>query len=210
MGYRIFYSYQSDIKKELNKSFIKDAIENAVSQITDYEIEPLVEGFYGVSGNPPLLETMLKQSLNSDIFIGDLTFTMSKVWHNPIGITEDDKSILVEIPKGDLKPSPNPNVLIETGYSWAIKKYERTILIMNEAFGKPSELPVDMRNLRRPITYNLSEERYSNATKNKSKHSVKSVLFFRKIGIFFKVSPKCSENFERLIGQIYCNLSFVV
>ena len=29
------------------------------------------------------------------------------------------------------------------------------------------------------------------------KHSVKSVLFFRKIGISFNVSPKCSENFER-------------
>ena len=137
MGYRIFYSYQSDIDKRLNIKFIREAINEAISKITDYDIEPLIEGFYGIGGNPPLAEKMLQQSQSSDIFIGDVTFTSSKVWHNPIDFVEGEKSNLIEIPKGDLKPSPNPNVLIETGFSWALKGYDRTILVMNTAFGQP-------------------------------------------------------------------------
>jgi len=175
MGYRIFYSYQSDIDKKLNLKFIREAINEAISQIEDYDIEPLIEGFYGVGGNPPLADKMLQQSQSSDIFIGDVTFTSSKVWHNPIDITEDEKSILIEIPKGDLKPSPNPNVLIETGYSWALKSYERTILVMNTSFGPPENLPVDMGDKRHPITYNLSTERYNKAAKQKKEFEALSV-----------------------------------
>ncbi|CAM1353038.1 hypothetical protein [Tenacibaculum halocynthiae] len=166
MGYRIFYSYQSDLKNKLNRYFIRNAINAAIYKITEFEIEPLIEGFYGISGNPPLAETMLEQSKGADIFIGDMTFTMSKVWHNPSYKFEDDKSILIEIPKGlDLKPAPNPNVLLETGYSWALKDYERTILILNTAFGSSADLPVDMGSLRWPIEYNLCEDRFSNQTK---------------------------------------------
>lgn len=159
MGYKIFYSYQSDIDSNLNKKFIRTAINNAIAKITDYVIESLIEGFSDSSGNPPLAKTMFDGSRNSDIFIADVTFTMSKVWHNPIEFHEGEKSILLEIPKGDLKPSPNPNVLLETGYSWALKDYERTILVMNEHFGHPKKLPVDMDGLRWPITYKLSVER---------------------------------------------------
>lgn len=177
MGYRIFYSYQSDITKKLNQKFIRDAIKDAISSITQYQIEPLIEGFYGVSGNPPLAETMLEQSESSDIFIGDMTFTSSKIWYNPIDIVEGENTILIEIEKGDLKPSPNPNVLLETGYSWALKKYKRTILVMNTAFGDPKRLPVDMGGIRYPITYNLSEERFNSAsTKNKEFKNLRNSL----------------------------------
>ena len=167
MGYNIFYSYQSDIPKNLNRDFIREAINTAISQINGYEIEPLIEGFYGVGGNPPLADKMLQQSQESDIFIGDVTFTSSKVWHKPLNLTEKASSYLIEIPKGDLKPSPNPNVLLETGFSWALKSYERTILVMNKAFGEPENLPVDMGDKRHPITYNLSQERHDKAKKKK-------------------------------------------
>jgi hypothetical protein len=167
MGYRIFYSYQSDIDKKLNLNFIRDAINDAICSITDYDIEPLIEGFYGVGGNPPLADKMVQQSQSSDIFIGDVTFTSSKIWHNPLSIVENAKSYSLEIPKGDLKPSPNPNVLIETGFSWALKSYERTVLVMNTAFGAPENLPVDMGDKRHPITYNLSLDRFNKEAKRK-------------------------------------------
>lgn len=167
MGYKIFYSYQSDISKKLNRDFIREAINSAIARIKDYEIEPLIEGFYGVGGNPPLAETMLKQSFESDIFIGDVTFTSSKIWQSKCAaFNEDANSYLIKIEKPvNLKPAPNPNVLIETGYSWALKTYERTILVMNTAFDEPSKLPVDMKNIRWPITYNLSEERLAKPSK---------------------------------------------
>ena len=47
--------------------------------------------------------------------------------------------------------SPNPNVLVETGYSWGKKDYGRTILIINKAFGDPNDLPIDMRHVRWPV-----------------------------------------------------------
>jgi hypothetical protein len=162
MGYRIFFSYQSDIKKKLNQDFIKGAINDAINQITEFKIEkPILEGFYGVGGNPPLAQAMLDQSKGSDIFIGDVTFTSSKIWQSQgVNTIEDEKSYLIEIDKPiDLKPAPNPNVLLETGYSWALKSHNRTILVFNKAFGSPRDLPVDMKGLRWPITYNLSEER---------------------------------------------------
>ena len=40
-----------------------------------------------------------------------------------------------------------------------------TILVMNTAFDVPSRLPVDMKNIRWPITYNLSEERLAKVSK---------------------------------------------
>ncbi len=169
MAYRIFYSYQSDIPKKLNQVFIRDAISAAIKKITQHKIEVLIEGFYGIGGNPPLAEAMLKQSKESDIFIGDVTFTSSRIWQSKCSeFSEDAKTYLIEIEKPvDLKPAPNPNVLLETGYSWALKSFNRTILVMNEAFGKPSKLPVDMKGLRWPITYNLSEERFTKNAKFK-------------------------------------------
>lgn len=171
MGYRLFYSYQSDTKSALNHRFIRNAIDTAVARITEYKIV-VVEGFYGIGGNPPLLQTMLAQSKGSDIFVGDITFTSSMIWQSRgVNIHEDSDSYLVEIDKpANLKPAPNPNVLIETGYSWALKNLDRTILIMNTAFGHPSAMPVDMQGLRWPITYNLSEERAAIAAKHKKEH----------------------------------------
>lgn len=169
MGYRIFYSYQSDIDSKLNHKFIREAINIAISKITEFTIEPLIEGFYGIGGNAPLAETMFDQSKNSDIFIGDVTFTSSKIWQsNAIHFHEDAKSYLMEFEKPiNLKPAPNPNVLLETGYSWALKSHNRTILVMNKAFGKPHDLPVDMDGLRWPILYNLDDERASKLSKFK-------------------------------------------
>jgi hypothetical protein len=169
MGYRIFYSYQSDIDKKLNHEFIREAINEAKARITEFNIDPIREGFYGVGGNPPLAKAMFDESKGSDIFIGDVTFTSSKIWQSKgVKFEEDANTYLIEIDKPfKLKPAPNPNVLLETGYSWALKTHYRTILVLNEAFGSPSELPVDMKGLRWPITYKLCETRYNKAAKFK-------------------------------------------
>lgn len=175
MGYKIFYSYQSDINKNLNEIFIGDALKEAAKQIKRDDVSihktsrndvndkiEIIKGFDKTSGQKPLAETMFDQSKNSDIFVGDVTCTMSKIWHNPISKTVKDETLIVEIPNGDLKPSPNPNVLIETGYSWSEKDFDRTILVMNTHFGEPKYLPVDMSHLRWPITYSISEDEFEN------------------------------------------------
>lgn len=166
MGYKIFYSFQTDTDSKLNLGFIRKAIEKAIKNIKEFEFDPILEGFRGVGGNAPLLKTMLSQSAKSDIFIGDVTYTSSKMWQSKdIGFHDDGQKILIEInkPISNLKPAPNPNVLIEMGYSWALKNYERTILVMNTAFGEAEMLPVDMKGLRWPISYNLCDRRLNQA-----------------------------------------------
>ncbi|WP_281986568.1 hypothetical protein [Aquimarina aggregata] len=156
MVYRLFYSYQSDIKKALNESFIEDALDKAVKGINGCQIK-IIKGFRETSGQLPLADTMLKQSESSDIFVGDITITSEFNDHRYKNhwLFSSYQKIGKE---GRVKKYPNCNVSIETGYSWAKKGYDRTILIMNTAYGNPKELPVDMGHLRWPITYTLSEQ----------------------------------------------------
>ncbi|TDS13543.1 hypothetical protein DFQ03_2836 [Maribacter caenipelagi] len=209
MGYKVFYSFQTDINSKLNLGFIKNAIKKAIRNIKEFDIEPLIDGFGEVGGNPPLLETMLKHSSNADVFIGDVTFTSSKIWQSKgVSFHDDGKQILIEIDKpiSNLKPAPNPNVLIETGYSWGLKNFDRTILVMNTAFGEPEMLPVDMKGLRYPITYNLSEER-ANQSDIKSEEQKNLVKAFE---IAIRNSIKSSINHQSDILsplQLYTSLA---
>lgn len=92
----------------------------------------------GVSGTPPIVDTIFKKIDSSCVFVADLTF---------VGKRLDDR------------PTPNPNVLLE--YGWALKSlgHARIITLMNTAYGTPSDdtLPFNMKHLRWPITYHLPD-----------------------------------------------------
>ena len=123
MKYKIFYSYQSDINHELNNNFLKEILSDIVGQVKKYKLE-LVFSFKGSSGQPPLADQMLESSENSDIFIGDLTYTSSR--NNLLkskGFNICNYAFSVSELNSD-KKSPNPNVLIESGYSFAKKGYK--------------------------------------------------------------------------------------
>ena len=80
MKYNIFYSYQSDIDKDINEKFIGDALRKAAGSIKFCAFD-IIKGFDGTSGNKPLAQTMFEQSFNSNIFVGDLSFTSSRASH---------------------------------------------------------------------------------------------------------------------------------
>ena len=90
------------------------------------------------TGQPPIVETVLKKIDAARVFVADMTFVAKR-------------------PGGGA--SPNPNVLIE--YGWALKSltYERVIRVMNTAYGEPSakSLPFDLRHARWPFCYELHE-----------------------------------------------------
>lgn len=148
MAYTIFYSWQSDISPKLNRNFIEVALKKAIkktgSDITvqealrDARIE-LDKDTKDIPGMPPIVDTILSKISSCGIFIPDLTF---------VGKTDNDRY------------SPNPNVLIE--YGWALREvsHSRIVPVMNTAFGEPSwdSLPFDMRHLRHPIRYNITDE----------------------------------------------------
>jgi hypothetical protein len=139
----IFYSWQSDRPARINKNFIERALSEAVKRIN---AEPAIgveltidKDTKGVSGTPPITETILKKITNCDVFVPDVTYVAT--------YDEGDKGG---------KPCPNPNVMAEYGYALLAKKHEFMMPIMNVAFGDPTDLPFDMGHLRHPIQYDVS------------------------------------------------------
>jgi len=157
VAYKLFYSYQSDIDPKLNSDFIKEALNKAISILKKKDkLEVQLDyGFRKTGGNAPLLQTMLDKIDECDMVLCDFTLTSSRIdppltrlfsWRKRVFYS--GLKIFTE------KHSANPNVLFEAGNSVYAKTYNRTILIMNEAFGPADNLSVDFKGLRHPIKYN--------------------------------------------------------
>ncbi|WP_447963332.1 hypothetical protein [Nitrospira sp. Ecomares 2.1] len=148
MANTVFYSWQSDCPNDTNRTFIEDAIEKAIKEVsTDISIQiaernrplELDKDTKGVPGIPPIADVIFQKISGATVFVPDLTF---------VGKTEENRLI------------PNPNVLIE--YGWALRSlgHSRIIPIMNTAYGNLTQenLPFNMRHLRHPLTYHLSNK----------------------------------------------------
>lgn len=147
MSYKIFFSWQSDIHRNVGKNMIESALKQAVKNLRqDLTVEEAVReelaidrDTKGVAGSPPIVDTIFQKIDASGIFVADVSFIGKR-------------------PKGGM--IPNPNVLIE--YGWALKSlgHARIITVMNTAYGDPStdQLPFDMRHLRHPIQYHCPED----------------------------------------------------
>ena len=160
MAYKVFFAFQMDTDDKFGKGFIHVAIDIAIQKFASEGIDVSLDfGFRGTPGTPLLIEEMLRKSSEADMVIVDLTFTSSKAWHESKKWKVCGKEIRFLEIKSD-KKSSNPNVLLETGYAWAKKGTYRTLVVMNEAFGSPDELPVDLKGFRWGITYNLNEKTY--------------------------------------------------
>ena len=143
----VFYSWQSDRPNSTNRGFIEDALEKAIRELGQDDNElykppraevELDKDTKGVSGSPPIADTIFKKIEECAVFVPDLTFCG-------------------ETKRG--RPMPNPNVLIE--YGWALAKLgpARIVGVMNSAHGRPSSqsLPFNMRHLRWPHDFCLQE-----------------------------------------------------
>tara|TARA_R110000744_G_scaffold12647_3_gene37484 strand:- start:4826 stop:6541 length:1716 start_codon:yes stop_codon:yes gene_type:complete len=160
MAYKVFFAYQTDTDDKFNKGFIHQAGLNAIQKLKDegFDIE-FDYGFNKTSGNPILINEMLKKNDEADLVLVDLTFTSSKSGFGVPKINLFGHTIQKYKIEED-KFSPNPNVLLETGYAWSGKGQYRTLTVMNTAFGVRSELPVDLKSFRWPIDYHLNEANY--------------------------------------------------
>ena len=141
-----FYSWQTDSPNTTNKAFIRRALEKAANDAAnqikigdaprseDIEIK-IEQDTQGVLGSPHVAETIFSKIKASDLFIADVTFAHL----------------------GERKHI-NSNVAIEIGFALAEISDERVLLVMNTHFGKPAELPFDLRFRRWPIQYALSPD----------------------------------------------------
>ncbi len=172
---KVFYSWQSDLPNSTNRGFIGDALQKATKSIHNdesIEVDPVVDrDTTNVPGSPDIATTIFDKIDNAAIFVCDISI-----------INPDSKSRL----------TPNPNVLIELGY--AIKAFgsERIIMIMNTAYGKPEELPFDLR-MRRVITYNANLE---DNDKSQERQKLQSILKEAMNAIFRMEPSKNNDDFS--------------
>lgn len=139
MNYTVFYSWQSDVSGNLNRSFIADALEKAIKSVSrseDFSLEAVIDrDTYGIPGSPSIVESITGKIAKSDVFVCDISIV------NPNSVD---------------RKTPNPNVLYELGFASAILGWDRIILVQNVAFGGPESLPFDLRG-RRILTYTLDD-----------------------------------------------------
>jgi hypothetical protein len=130
--FTIFYSWQSDVGKYANKSYIENKIKKAISAIhgnnANYNIA-YQESTSNDSGSPEIIEKIICKITNCDIFVCDVT---------PIMVTENEYE--------KKKCIPNPNVMYELGYAVGSIGWDRIILVWNCEFGDSQYAPFDIRN----------------------------------------------------------------
>lgn len=131
----IFYSWQSDLPNNTNRSFIQQALEKAAKAIRndqDLTVDPVIDrNTAGVPGSPDISSTILGKIDACQVFVCDVSIINSEAGNQT-------------------RLSPNPNVLIELGYAIGVLGSDRVIMVMNSAFGIREQLPFDLR-LKRVI-----------------------------------------------------------
>lgn len=160
----VFYSWQSDTDRKLNKTVIQKALQGAINElnlemtVTDRngEEEPirLDQDTQGVLGLPPVAETIMKKIEAADIIISDVTLVAEG---------------------GERKPHINSNVAIELGYALGAAGHNKLLLVMNSAYGGPDSLPFDLRNRRHPTIYSLPRGSDRDCIKSETEHLTKSL-----------------------------------
>lgn len=138
---KVFWSWQDDSPGGTNRHFIKGALEEAIQALEgDYEFEDaerpsLDHDTKGVGGAREIVPTIMAKVAQSVIFVADVT---------PVAETAGGKAI------------PNPNVMVELGWSLNKPGDGRQIYVLNTADGWSIEgLPFDIRH-RRVLTYSLA------------------------------------------------------
>jgi hypothetical protein len=143
---KIFWSWQSDTPGKIGRHFVREAIENALTELNE---DPTIEESdrpdrleldhdrKGVPGSPDLVSTILKKIEESKVFIADVT---------PVGKRADGRALL------------NPNVAIELGYALAKVGDNGLLMVLNTSYGDRESLPFDLRHKAGPILFNLGAD----------------------------------------------------
>ncbi len=157
----IFYSWQSDLPNSTNRGFIRKALDGAVEKLSS-DLALAVEDSLrvdqdtqGVTGTPHIAETIFAKIAAADVFVADVSF----VAHGKDG-----------------RRCPNPNVLIELGYALAKLGPDRVMMVMNVAYGPPSELPFDLKYRRFPIRFELPEVTASELRKDQREGLINTLV----------------------------------
>jgi hypothetical protein len=135
----VFYSWLKDLENRTNRTFIQEAIELAINNIleTNLEIDLVLDrDTKGIPGSPDIAQTILQKIDQALVVVADVSIIN---------------------PKSETRLTPNPNVLFELGYAVKSLSWDNVLPVFNLATGRIEDLPFDLRS-HRPITYKMSGE----------------------------------------------------
>jgi hypothetical protein len=177
----IFYSWQSDLPLKQNKNFISTCLEKAVKEVSkkvknNLNIEVNIDrDTKNKAGSPNISETIFDKIREAHIFICDVTIVNNSFWEKLL----------------KKRLTPNPNVLIELGFSINLLGWERIICINNLHFGSVEDLPFDIRGHR----ISNYDDRSKNAQKDLINLLVNAIL--RIVSEYHEIERRHSINFNR-------------
>lgn len=134
---RIFYSWQSTLPGNGNRYLIRAGLSKAIEQLNqELSVEERGEATLdsdtaNTPGSPDIIRTILAKIDVATIFVADIT------------LVNDTQ--------------PNANVMFELGYAIKALGESNIILLFNEHYGQPRDLPFDL-GLKRAMLYRCNPE----------------------------------------------------
>ncbi|QIP91231.1 TIR domain-containing protein [Serratia fonticola] len=144
----IFFSWQSQLDKNKNTNFIRNALRKSIKSIEknrDNIKITLDEATRGETGSPNITTTIQQKIPLCNIFIADVTI-----------ISKNDKEEYL---------APNPNVMFELGFAVAEIGWERIICLVNSYYNHTiKDLPFDINGQRiSPYNSDNTEDKLTDA-----------------------------------------------
>ena len=143
----VFYSWQSDLPNNSNRTFIEKCIHQSLKELNvseTFDIEFRIDrDTMNEMGTPDIANTIFAKIDRAKLFIADVSI-----------INSDYQK----------RKTPNPNVLVELGYAAKAIGWERIICVFNTDYGSFEDLPFDIK-FRRPLCYNLNDKNRSEVKK---------------------------------------------
>lgn len=134
---KVFYSWQATLDGSANRNLIRKCLALAIDNLNqELEVEGRDEAMLdsdtaNTPGSPDIIRTILSKVDESTIFIADITLVNEK--------------------------QPNSNVMFELGYALKALGEANIILLFNEHYGSPRDLPFDL-GLKRAMLYRCSPD----------------------------------------------------
>lgn len=143
--FKIFFSWQSDLSSNKTTRFIDEClteVESILQNIVSIKPDRATEG---LTGSPDITESIFSKIDDADLFIADLSIVNKFIVQDEDENTEENR-----------KFTPNPNVLLETGYAARALSWDRVICLFNQQYGNPNDFPFDIDH-RRMTPYQFTQ-----------------------------------------------------
>ena len=142
--FKIFFSWQSDLSSNKTTRFIDEClieVESILQNIVSIKPDRATEG---LTGSPDITESIFSKIDDADLFIADLSIV------NKFIVRDEENT------EENRKFTPNPNVLLETGYAARALSWDRVICLFNQQYGNPNDFPFDIDH-RRMTPYQFTQ-----------------------------------------------------